>query len=58
MTLHTDSHFTPTARPSCPECGAAMWLRYIEPEKACYDRRTYACPSCDAVQSVIVKFDQ
>jgi predicted RNA-binding Zn-ribbon protein involved in translation (DUF1610 family) len=37
------------ARPTCPECGAKMWLVRVErigPDEA---RRTFECPACEVV---------
>jgi len=43
--------------PSCPTCGATMWLSSIEPtEDEDWDLRTFECPRCMKVQQHEVKF--
>jgi hypothetical protein len=32
--------------PRCPQCGAMMSLRIIEPERPGFDSRTFECPKC------------
>jgi hypothetical protein len=32
--------------PRCPQCGAMMSLRVIEPERPGFDSRTFECPKC------------
>jgi hypothetical protein len=43
-------------QPTCPQCGAAMWLARIEPDKPDHDRRTFECPVCDHVVRTVVKY--
>ena len=45
-----------TARPECPKCAALMYLARIEPEKPGFDLRTFECPRCQHVESVVVEF--
>jgi len=42
-------------RPTCPECGAAMRLVWIEPERPHADRHTLQCRSCEQTIKVIVE---
>ena len=44
------------ARPACPECGSAMLLTHIGPDKPDHDKRTFVCPKCQHSDSVVVKF--
>lgn len=55
---HTDDHVTPPPRPACIECGVAMWLKDIAPANPYHEKRTYTCPSCDALQSTVVRYDE
>jgi transposase-like protein len=41
-----------TEHPSCPKCGARMWLVRSEPDKPGHDKRTFQCPTCE--RSVVV----
>jgi len=43
-------------RPPCPECGWLMWLAHIEPDKPDCDKRTFECPRCQHVETVVVKY--
>lgn len=42
--------------PDCPQCGEAMWLALIEPDKPDHDRRTFECASCQRTEKVVVKY--
>jgi hypothetical protein len=42
--------------PTCPKCGAKMWLARIEPDAPGHDKRTYECPTCENVVSETVKY--
>lgn len=44
-----------TERPLCPVCEHRMALEQIEPDKPGYDRRTFECPSCEHVETVVVR---
>jgi transposase-like protein len=44
------------SQPTCPQCGARMWLARIEPDEPGHDKRTFECPSCEKVVSEIVKY--
>jgi hypothetical protein len=44
------------ARPGCPECSALMCLALVEPEQPGFDLRTFECPRCQHVGTVVVKF--
>jgi transcription elongation factor Elf1 len=33
-----------------------MWLDHIEPDKPQHDRRTFECPRCQHIESVVVKY--
>jgi DNA polymerase III alpha subunit (gram-positive type) len=44
------------ASPACPKCSALMDLARIEPEKPGFDLRTFECPTCQHVETVVVKF--
>ena len=55
------SSFTPHAldvieRPQCPRCSTRMWLARIEPDEPGHDRRTFECPQCDYLESIVVKY--
>jgi hypothetical protein len=43
-------------RPRCPNCRSQMWLDRIEPDVPDHDRRTFECPRCQHVESVVVKY--
>jgi hypothetical protein len=43
-------------QPRCPMCGSRMWLDHIEPDEPDHDKRTFECPRCQHVESVIVNF--
>jgi hypothetical protein len=43
-------------RPECPECSALMYLAIIEAEKPGLDLRTFECPRCQHVETVVVEF--
>ena len=43
-------------RPRCSECDALMWLDRIEPDEPEHDRRTFECPRCQHVETVVVKY--
>lgn len=58
IAAHTDSHLVPSPRPVCLECGISMWLVQIEPVKPYHGQQTFRCPSCDAVQTAIVRYDE
>ena len=45
-----------TERPLCPVCEHRMVLEQIEPDKPGYDRRTFECPSCEHVETVVVRY--
>lgn len=42
------------ARPECSKCSALMYLALIEPEKSGFDLRTFECPRCQHVETVVV----
>lgn len=42
-----------TERPKCPNCDHRMALEMIEPYKPDHDRRTFECPSCEHVETVV-----
>jgi DNA-directed RNA polymerase subunit RPC12/RpoP len=44
-------------RPQCPNCRSRMWLDHIEPDVPDHDRRTFECPRCQHVESVVVKYN-
>ena len=41
--------------PPCPECGCMMWLKRIEWIKPGHDERTFECPRCLYVESLVVE---
>ncbi len=43
-------------RPECPECSAPMYLALIEPKQPGFDLRTFECPRCQHLETVVVKF--
>jgi hypothetical protein len=45
-----------SARPACPECPAQMYLSRIELKRPGFDLRTFECPRCQRVESVMVQF--
>jgi hypothetical protein len=46
-----------TLRPECPTCTAQMYLARIETEKPGFDLRTFECPRCQHVETVVVNFE-
>lgn len=44
------------SQPTCPRCGARMWLARIEPDEPGYDKRTFECPPCEETVCEIVKY--
>jgi hypothetical protein len=42
--------------PSCPKCGAKMWLVGIEPAEPGYDLRTFECAPCEVATAERVKY--
>jgi predicted RNA-binding Zn-ribbon protein involved in translation (DUF1610 family) len=40
--------------PRCPKCGEMMTLRIIEPERSGFDVRTFECPKCSGVETLVV----
>jgi hypothetical protein len=40
--------------PRCSKCSEAMSLRIIEPEKPGFDLRTFECPKCRVIDTVVV----
>jgi transposase-like protein len=50
------AHQQKIERPTCPRCGAMMWIARIEPDKPDHDRRTFECPSCDHSVTEVVKY--
>jgi hypothetical protein len=48
-------HGKPTSeRPFCADCESPMILSRLEPDKAGFDLRTYACLMCSATESIVV----
>lgn len=47
-----------TARPPCPQCGAAMGLTRIEADSPGVDRRTFECARCQHIEAVLVAFSK
>jgi hypothetical protein len=45
-----------STRPACPECSAQMYLSRIELKRPGFDLRTFECPRCQRVESVLVRF--
>jgi len=43
-------------RPRCPECTTQMYLAQIEPGHPGFDLRTFECPKCKHLESVVVEF--
>jgi DNA polymerase III alpha subunit (gram-positive type) len=41
--------------PACPECLVLMYLVLIEAEKPGFDLRTFECPRCQHVETVVVE---
>ena len=39
-----------------PECSALMYLAIIEPEKPGFDLRTFECPRCQHVETIVAEF--
>jgi hypothetical protein len=46
------------ARPTCPKCGAPMWLTRIEPDEPGCARRTLECPRCQNRTSEIIELEK
>jgi hypothetical protein len=40
--------------PRCPKCWEMMTLRIIEPERSGFDVRTFECPKCLGVETLVV----
>jgi hypothetical protein len=40
-------------KPHCSRCGALMSLRFIEPERAGFDARTFECPKCYETETFV-----
>jgi hypothetical protein len=45
-----------SARPQCPKCTAPMYLARITLDQPGFDLRTFECPRCQHVESVVVEF--
>ena len=43
--------------PTCPKCGASMWLVRVERDVPGHDNRFFECPRCEHVRSETVKYD-
>jgi transcription elongation factor Elf1 len=41
--------------PQCPQCGSMMWIAQAEPEKPGYEKRTFECPRCHHVESIVAE---
>jgi predicted RNA-binding Zn-ribbon protein involved in translation (DUF1610 family) len=44
-------------RPSCPKCGTTMVFTRIVPHAPGHDLRTFECPTCEHVETEVVKFE-
>ena len=44
------------ARPDCQQCAAQMYLARIEPEEPGHDLRTFECPRCQHIETIVVQF--
>jgi hypothetical protein len=40
--------------PRCQKCGEMMKLQIIEPERSSFDMRTFECPKCLGVKTLVV----
>jgi hypothetical protein len=47
---------TPFDRARCPKCDQRMVLESIEPGPPGHDLRTFECPSCQQVETVLIQF--
>ena len=45
----------PVDNPICPKCARPMIIVRIEPDEPDHQKRTYECPECQLVESLIVK---
>jgi hypothetical protein len=45
-----------SARPQCPKCTALMYLARTTLDQPGFDLRTFECPRCQHVESVVVEF--
>jgi hypothetical protein len=45
-----------SARPQCPKCTALMYLARVTLDEPGFDLRTFECPRCQHVESVVVDF--
>jgi rubredoxin len=60
----TFAEYTPenapiNARPQCPECKTQktqMYLARITPDEPGFDLRTFECPRCQHVETVVVEY--
>jgi DNA-directed RNA polymerase subunit M/transcription elongation factor TFIIS len=51
------SHKPPDhSRPTCPDCGNAMWLTMAETSKARLETRTFRCQVCRAKQTRVTEY--
>jgi hypothetical protein len=39
--------------PRCQKCGETMSLRIIEPERPGFDLRTFECPRCFGIETLV-----
>ena len=45
---------TTDERPFCPDCDAPMILSVLAQDRPGFDLRTFACPMCAAIESIVV----
>jgi hypothetical protein len=42
-------------RPTCPGCGAFMWLARVTCDASGYDQRSFDCPVCEIAQTAMLE---
>jgi hypothetical protein len=47
-----------TRDPRCKKCGEKMTLRIIEPERPGFDSRTFECPKCFVIDTLVVSISR
>jgi len=49
------SHSQDIVHPTCPKCGAPMWLTRLEPDGPDSEQRTFECQACQNEAIDVVK---
>ena len=51
------SHLPNIVHPTCPKCGATMWLTQIAADRPGWEQRTFECQACQNETIDIVRGD-